>query len=99
MMVVAGWKRKTVNERVIDLRAIVRWGVENEIIPATILHALEAVKWLRQGDSDAPESKQVIRCQQFASGLFLELLHVPTQKTYRTTVAWRNSAWSLALEV
>jgi len=35
------------------------WGVENELVPSSIFHGLQAVKGLRRGRSEARESKPV----------------------------------------
>ncbi len=47
--------RPTVNESVNRLRRIVRWGVEEEIVPAAVSQALDAVAPLRKGRSAARE--------------------------------------------
>lgn len=36
-----------------------RWGVENELVPASVHQGLQAVSGLRRGRTDAPEGKQV----------------------------------------
>ena len=39
----AGWVRDTVNKGVSRIRLFFRWGVENEMVSATTLQALQAV--------------------------------------------------------
>lgn len=58
-MVEAELARRTVNKRVIQLRRIFKWGVENELVPASILHALQAVAGLRYGRTEAKETAPV----------------------------------------
>ena len=58
-MVAAGWKRRTVNQRLHYVRRIVRWGVEHQIVPADNLVALRAVEPLRKGHTTAPESDEI----------------------------------------
>jgi integrase len=54
-----GLCRGTVNKRIGRIRRMFRWAVEEEMIPATILHALEAVKGLEAGRSAARETEPV----------------------------------------
>lgn len=58
-MIESGWNRRTINDRTHIVRRIFRWGVEQELIPGSILHALGAVSGLKAGQSDAPEPKAV----------------------------------------
>ena len=58
-MIDAQLARKTINERINRLRYIFKWGVENEIVPATVLHALQAVAGLHYGRSEAKETEPV----------------------------------------
>ena len=58
-MVAAGWKRKTVNQRVHNLRRIFRWGVEHQLVAPAVLEALRAVEPLKAGKTSAPESRPV----------------------------------------
>ncbi len=55
----SGLARKSVNERVNRIRFIWKWGVKNELIPATNLHALQAMAGLRFGRTDAKETEPV----------------------------------------
>lgn len=51
--------RKHINQRVNRVRRIFKWGVENEMVPSSVLHALQAVAPLKKGRTEAPESKPV----------------------------------------
>jgi integrase len=51
--------RTVINNRVNRIRRAFRWAVSMELIPATILHALETVPPLRRGRSPARESPGV----------------------------------------
>ena len=51
--------RKTINGRVNRIRRMFRWGVENDLVDATVLHALEAVAPLRLGRGGVRESNPV----------------------------------------
>jgi integrase len=55
-IVASGLCRSQVNRRVQRIRRVFQFGVARELIPATILHALEAVEGLRRGLTKAPES-------------------------------------------
>ncbi len=52
--------RKHINQRVNRIRRIFKWGVENELVPAPILQALQAVAPLKYGRTTARESKPVM---------------------------------------
>ena len=47
--------RRVVNFRINRIRRVFKWGVENELVPSGVLHALQAVAPLRAGRSDARE--------------------------------------------
>jgi integrase len=55
----AGQSRQKINQNVCRVRRMFKWGVENEIVPPNILHALQAVADLKMGRSEAPENKPV----------------------------------------
>jgi hypothetical protein len=48
-MIRLGWARTHVNTQLGRVRRTFRWGVENELVPASILHGLQAVAGLRRG--------------------------------------------------
>jgi integrase len=58
-MVDAGLSRKVVNRRVQRLVHLFAYGVENELLPGEVHHALKAVKSLRKGRSQAKETEPV----------------------------------------
>jgi len=58
-MIDAGLSRRHINQRVNRLRRIFKWGVENELVPAQVLHGLQAVAPLKQGRTTARESKPI----------------------------------------
>lgn len=58
-MVDLGWSRSYINEQVQRLRRVIKWGVANEKVDASILANLMAVDGLRKGESGAPEPKKV----------------------------------------
>ncbi|MDX2116825.1 MAG: site-specific integrase [Planctomycetota bacterium] len=51
--------RKLVNQRVNTIRRMFKWGVENEVVPASTLHGLQAVAPIRRGRSGVRESKPI----------------------------------------
>lgn len=51
--------RKTANDWLNRARSIFRWGVANELVPAAVLQALEAVAYVRRGRSLARETPPV----------------------------------------
>jgi integrase len=51
--------RGVINQRIGRIRRMFKWGVENELIPATVLHALQAVKGLQRGRTEARETEPV----------------------------------------
>ena len=59
-MIEIGWCRQYINRQVNRIRRMFKWGVENELVSATVLHALKSVAPLKQGRTDAPESKPVM---------------------------------------
>jgi integrase len=58
-MVKRGWSRGYVNHQVNRIRRMFRWATEEELIPATVFHALQAVRGLRKGLPGVRESKKV----------------------------------------
>jgi integrase len=51
--------RGVINQLVNRIRRMFKWGVENELVPATTLHALQAVAGLRYGRREARETEPV----------------------------------------
>jgi integrase len=58
-MISAGLSRKVINARVNRIRRISKWGVENEMVPPTVLQALQAITPLKPGRSAARETQDV----------------------------------------
>lgn len=58
-MIAAGLCRREVNKRVQRIVRMFKWGVENEIVPAMVHHALKQVAGLRYGRSDARETEPI----------------------------------------
>lgn len=58
-MIETGWCRKVVNSQINRIRRMFKWGVENEMVRATVLHALQAVAPLKRGRCGVRESKGV----------------------------------------
>lgn len=54
-LIASGLSRSTINNRINRIRLIFKWGVENEMVDACVLQALQAVAGLRKGRSAAKE--------------------------------------------
>ena len=55
-----GLARTTINKHVSRIRMMFRWATEMQLLPATVLHALQAMKGLRKGRSGARETIPVV---------------------------------------
>jgi integrase len=53
------WCRRSINLHVSRIRALFKWGVENQLVSPTILQGLQAVRGLQQGRSPARETDPV----------------------------------------
>jgi hypothetical protein len=51
--------RTTINNRVGRIKRMFRWAVENEMVPPSVYHGLQAVAGLRAGRSEAREPTRV----------------------------------------
>ena len=58
-MVELGWSRSGVNAQISRVKRCFRWAVENEMVAPSIYHGLTAVAGLRQGRTEAYETKPV----------------------------------------
>ena len=58
-MIAAKITRRVVNGYVQRVRACFRWGVENELVPSSVFHGLQAVVGLKAGRSEARETDPV----------------------------------------
>ncbi|MBS0191776.1 MAG: hypothetical protein U0573_12300 [Phycisphaerales bacterium] len=59
LMIEQDWCRSLVNGRVNSIRRVFRWGVENELVPSGVLHALQAVPGLKRGRCSVRETEPV----------------------------------------
>ena len=55
----AGQSRQKINQNCGRIRRMFKWGVENELVPSGVLHALQAVAGLKRGRTTASENKPV----------------------------------------
>jgi integrase len=53
------WCRRTVNLHTCRIRSVFKWGAGQELVPASVLHGLQAVRGLQKGRSAARESEPV----------------------------------------
>jgi integrase len=58
-MIAKDWSRPYTNHQIARLKRMWRFGVENEIVPASLAHAIESVKALRKGRTEARETEPV----------------------------------------
>ncbi len=58
-MIDLGWSRPYINRQINRIRRMFRWGVENELVSPTILHALCSVSPLKRGRTAAPEPEPI----------------------------------------
>ena len=58
-MIRSGWCRSHINKQVSRIKSMFRWAVEQEMVPGSVHHALLAVKGLKRGRCEAPESEPV----------------------------------------
>jgi len=58
-MIDADLSRGVVNERVNRIRRVFKWGVENQLVPAAVLHGLQAVAPLKHGRCEVRETEPV----------------------------------------
>src|SRR4051812_10195811 len=58
-MIRLGLARTNINKQVSRLKLVFRWATEDELIPATVYHALSAVAGLKLGRSEARETEPV----------------------------------------
>lgn len=58
-MIQHGLARRHINQRINRVRRVFKWGVENELVPSSILEGLRAVAPLKRGRTTAKESPPV----------------------------------------
>ena len=59
-MVIKKGVRSSINRKMSRIRSIFKWGVENEIIPASVVQGLQAISGLQLGRCGAEESDPVL---------------------------------------
>jgi integrase len=58
-MVKRNWTRGYINSSVGCIKRMFKWAVENELVPPSIYHGLQAVSGLKKGRSEARETKPI----------------------------------------
>jgi len=58
-MIDKGWCRTYINKQVNRIRHVFKWAVSDELLPSSVLTALQAVPGLKAGRCNAPESEGV----------------------------------------
>lgn len=69
--------RTTINGLILRIRRLFKWGVENELVPASVFQALKAVPGLRKGRTEAREPDPVLPVDEAAVNAVLR--HVSPQ--------------------
>jgi integrase len=59
-MIDAGLSRGVINSRINRIRRVFKWGVENQLVPATVLQGLQAVAPLKLGRCEVRETAPVL---------------------------------------
>ncbi len=59
VMIDRDWCRSLVNGRINRIRRVFKWGVENELVPSSVLHGLQAVSGLKFGRCSVRETEPV----------------------------------------
>lgn len=59
-MIDGGLSRKLINQRVGRIRRLFKWGVSEELVPASVHHGLLAVEGLKAGRIEAKERLRVL---------------------------------------
>jgi len=55
----SGVSRRTVNQRIWRVKKMFEWAVENELVPSSVYHGLQAVSGLQRGRTEARETEPV----------------------------------------
>jgi site-specific recombinase XerD len=58
-MIESGLARNTINQRIGRIRHVFKWATEQELVPASVFHGLQAVAGLKRGRSAARETDPV----------------------------------------
>ncbi|HEX2476501.1 MAG TPA: site-specific integrase, partial [Lacipirellulaceae bacterium] len=59
-MVTNGWSRSTVNKQTGRIKRMFKWGVSQELVPASLYQALATVSGLRKGRTEAHETDPIM---------------------------------------
>jgi len=76
-MIEKGLCRRSINIHVGRLRRVFKWGVENELVPPSVFHGLQAVPGLRRGRGGAKESEPVKPVPEAAVKAVLKVVSRP----------------------
>jgi len=82
-MIEKGLSRGVCNGYTKRIKRLFRWGVENEMVPASLYHALQAVAGLRKGRSAARETEKVKPAPEGDIEAVLGIVAVPVQAMIR----------------
>lgn len=58
-MIEADLSRNVINKRIGRIKRLIKWGCSEELVPASVFHALQSVDGLRRGQSKAREREPV----------------------------------------
>ncbi|MHC4694893.1 MAG: tyrosine-type recombinase/integrase [Planctomycetota bacterium] len=59
-MIEHGWCRNVVNQRIGIIKRMFKWAASEQLIPASVYHALQTVEGLKRGRSGAKETEAVL---------------------------------------
>jgi len=82
-MIGSGNARKYVNKQVGRIKRMFSWGVENELIPATVAYGLREVKGLTEGRTEARETAPVEPVDDEVVNRTVEYLPIPVAAMVR----------------
>jgi len=82
-MIEKNWARTRINMNVGRIKRFFRWATENEKVPASVLHGLQAVQGLRAGRSEAKESEPVTAVAESSVGSVIPFMHKPIDSMVR----------------
>jgi integrase len=81
------WARTTINRAVGRVRRMVKWATSREIIPPSILHALQSVEPLKRGRTTARESTPIKPVAMATVEATLPFLPAPVQAMVKVQAA------------
>ena len=59
-MIDLGWCRKVINQRIGIIKRMFKWVASEQLIPASVYHALQTVEGLKRGRSGAKETESIL---------------------------------------